>query len=161
MPKVERKQGIDWELVKQIPTAQTAEIQTNKGKIVFQLQVEDAPGSVANFVKLVREGFYKDKYFHRVVPAFVAQGGCPRGDGWGSSAETIRSEWPTLHYARGAVGMASAGKDTESCQWFITHCDVPHLDGRYTIFAHVTQGMEVVDKLEIGDQIQGITLPGM
>lgn len=161
LTKLEHGKAIDWALVKRIPTAQTAEIQTNKGKIVFQLQVEDAPGSVANFVKLVQQGFYKDKYFHRVVPAFVAQGGCPRGDGWGSSPETIRSEWPMLHYGRGAVGMASAGKDTESCQWFITHCDVPHLDGRYTIFAHVTQGMDIVDKLEIGDQIQSIALPGL
>lgn len=161
LTKLEHKTAIDWALVKQIPTGQTAELQTNKGKIVFQLQVEDAPGSVANFVKLVQQGFYKDKYFHRVVPAFVAQGGCPRGDGWGSSPETIRSEWPMLHYGRGAVGMASAGKDTESCQWFITHCDVPHLDGRYTIFAHVTQGMDIVDKLEIGDQILSIALPGL
>jgi cyclophilin family peptidyl-prolyl cis-trans isomerase len=139
----------------------TAEIHTNKGTIVIQLKVEDTPGSVANFVKLVQKGFYEGNSFHRVVPAFVAQGGCPRGDGWGSSPETIRSEWPALHYSRGQVGMASAGKDTESCQWFITHNDIPHLDGRYTIFASVISGMEVVDLLEIGDRIDKITLPGL
>ncbi len=159
--KLEHEFPIDWALVKRIPTAQTAEIHTTKGTIVIQLKVEDTPGSVANFVKLVQKGFYEGNSFHRVVPAFVAQGGCPRGDGWGSSPETIRSEWPALHYSRGQVGMASAGKDTESCQWFITHNDIPHLDGRYTIFASVISGMEVVDLLEIGDRIDKITLPGL
>lgn len=159
--KLEHEFAIDWELVKRIPTNQTVDIQTSKGKIIFQLKVEDAPGTVANFVRLVEQGFYDGKAFHRVVPAFVAQGGCPRGDGWGSSPETIRSEWPALHYARGQVGMASAGKDTESCQWFITHNDIPHLDGRYTIFATVISGMDVVDQLEIGDSILSVTLPSV
>jgi cyclophilin family peptidyl-prolyl cis-trans isomerase len=157
---VDFQHPIDWALVKTIPTGQTATITTNKGAIVLQLKVEDAPGSVANFVELVRKGFYNGKFFHRVVPAFVAQGGCPRGDGWGSSPETIRSEFAPLHYSAGAVGMASAGKDTESCQWFITHCSVPHLDGRYTIFAEVAKGLDVVQQLEIGDQIVSIVLDG-
>lgn len=152
---------IDWSLVQRIPSEQTAEIMTSRGKIVLQLKVNDAPGTVANFVELVQSGFYKAKKFHRIVPAFVAQGGCPRGDGWGSSPQTIRSEWAPLRYFAGAVGMASAGKDTESCQWFITHCSVPHLDGRYTIFADVIEGMNVVQVLQIGDEIIGITLPGL
>jgi cyclophilin family peptidyl-prolyl cis-trans isomerase/HEAT repeat protein len=152
---------VDWDLVKRIPSGQTAVVQTSKGNVTFRLQVEDAPGTVANFVKLVQQGFYNGKTFHRIVPAFVAQGGCPRGDGWGSTPETIRSEWPALHYEAGVVGMASAGKDTESCQWFITHCSTPHLDGRYTIFARVVEGMEVVERLEIGDNIVAVTLPGL
>jgi cyclophilin family peptidyl-prolyl cis-trans isomerase/HEAT repeat protein len=151
---------IDWALVRNIPTNQTVSIVTNRGNITLRLMVEDAPGTVANFVKLVQDGFFNGKRIHRMVPAFVAQGGCPRGDGWGSSPETIRSEWAPLHYKPGAVGMASAGKDTESCQWFITHCAVPHLDGRYTIFAEVIAGMPVVDLLEIGDEIIRISLPG-
>ena len=81
---------------------------------------------------------------HRVVPNFVAQGGCPRGDGFGSLPYTIRSEFAPIHYGTGSVGVASAGAHTESCQWFITHSPTPRLDGRYTIFAEVIRGMEVV-----------------
>ncbi len=152
---------IDWKLVQSIPTGQTAEVVTSRGKVVFRLRVEDAPGTVANFVQLAQSGFFNGKRIHRVVPAFVAQGGCPRGDGWGSSPEAIRSEWAPLHYQAGTVGMASAGKDTESCQWFITHCSVPHLDGRYTIFAEVIEGMDLVQQLGIGDEIVTVSLPGL
>jgi cyclophilin family peptidyl-prolyl cis-trans isomerase len=88
----------------------------------------------------------------------VALGGCPRGDGYGSTDYSIRSEFAPLRYQVGSVGLASAGKDTESCQWFITHVPTPHLDGRYTIFAQVTKGMEVVNRLEIGDEIQRVRL---
>jgi cyclophilin family peptidyl-prolyl cis-trans isomerase/HEAT repeat protein len=160
LQELEFQHPIDWALVRRIPTGQQAEITTNRGKILLRLLVEDAPGTVGNFVELVQSGFYANKRIHRVVPAFVAQGGCPRGDGWGSSPATIRSEWAPLHYKAGMVGMASAGKDTESCQWFITHCGVPHLDGRYTIFAEVTKGLEIVQLLQIGDTIQSILLPG-
>jgi len=149
---------IDWELVKSIDRKQKAEVVTSKGTIVFELHVEDSPGTVANFVQLAREGFYNDKYFHRVIPNFVAQGGCPRGDGMGSTDYTIRSEFRLHSYSTGAVGMASAGPDSESCQWFITHIPTPHLEGRYTIFAHVVEGMEVAGQLTIGDKIQEIRL---
>ena len=100
----------------------------------------------------------RGKVFHRVVPNFVVQAGCPRGDGWGSTDYTIRSEFDPMNYGEGYMGMASAGKHTESCQWFITHSPAPHLEGRYTIFAKVTQGMDVVHRIEIGDQILGIDL---
>ncbi|RYU77636.1 peptidylprolyl isomerase [Hymenobacter persicinus] len=149
---------IDWAFVQAIPVGQRAVVHTGKGDVTFRLLVEDAPGSVASFVALVRQGFYNGKNFHRVVPNFVAQGGCPRGDGWGSSDYNLRSEFADLHYGEGAVGLASAGKDTESCQWFITHAPTPHLDGRYTIFAQVVQGMDVVSRLEIGDRISSIEL---
>jgi len=83
----------------------------------------------------------------------------PRGDGYGSSDGVIRSEFSTLKYGTGYVGMASAGKDTEGSQWFITHSPTPHLDGAYTIFGRVTKGMEVVNTIEVGDQIKAIVLP--
>ncbi|WP_439880233.1 peptidylprolyl isomerase [Pontibacter sp. MBLB2868] len=149
---------IDWELVKAIPVGQQVLLKTTKGTIVMQLFVEDAPGTVANFVELTKQDFFDNLYFHRVVPNFVAQGGDKRGDGWGSSDYSIRSEFAPLHYREGFVGMASAGKDTESNQWFITHSPTPHLDGRYTIFAKVIDGMDVVHQLEVGDQILDIDL---
>ena len=151
---------IDWALVRSIRSDQRAVIVTAKGIVTMRLLVDEAPGSVANFVSLVRAGAYNGKFFHRVVPNFVAQGGCPRGDGSGSEPYTIRSEFSTRRYKTGSVGMASAGKDTESCQWFITHSPTPHLDGAYTIFAEVEDGMEVVHQLEVGDKILKIELPG-
>ncbi|WP_143436514.1 peptidylprolyl isomerase [Hymenobacter crusticola] len=149
---------INWAVVQTIPASQRATVRTSKGTIVFQLLVNEAPGSVASFVELTRQGFYNGKTIHRVVPNFVAQGGCPRGDGWGSTDYNIRSEFADLRYGEGAVGLASAGKDTESCQWFITHSPTPHLDGRYTIFAQVVSGMDVVSRLEIGDRIERVDL---
>lgn len=149
---------IDWSLVKTIPIGQQVLLKTEKGTIVLQLFVEDAPGSVANFIELTKKDFFDNLYFHRVVPNFVAQGGDKRGDGWGSSDYSIRSEFAPLHYLEGYVGMASAGKDTESNQWFITHSPTPHLDGRYTIFAKVIDGMEVVHQLEVGDRILDVDL---
>jgi cyclophilin family peptidyl-prolyl cis-trans isomerase len=149
---------IDWTMVAQIKASQKAEIQTNKGKIVLQLLVNEAPGSVETFYKLVKKGFYDGKTFHRVVSNFVVQGGCPRGDGYGGLDYTIRSEFTPLNYGEGYVGLASAGKDTESCQFFITHLATPHLDGRYTIFAKVIQGMEVVHQIMIGDVIEKISI---
>jgi cyclophilin family peptidyl-prolyl cis-trans isomerase len=109
-------------------------------------------------VRLVRQHFYDGLYFHRVVPNFVAQGGDPRGDGSGSTPYTLRSELAPLAYGAGAVGLASAGKDTESCQFFITHLPTPHLDGRYPIFAQVVRGLDAVQRLDIGDRITAVTL---
>ncbi|WP_245122357.1 peptidylprolyl isomerase [Hymenobacter volaticus] len=149
---------INWAVVRSVPVQQQVLISTTKGEVLMQLHVADAPGSVASFVELVRQGFYNGKTFHRVVPNFVAQGGCPRGDGSGSTNYNLRSEFGDLRYGEGAVGLASAGKDTESCQWFITHTPTPHLDGRYTIFAQVVKGMDVVHRLDIGDKIVRVEL---
>jgi cyclophilin family peptidyl-prolyl cis-trans isomerase/HEAT repeat protein len=149
---------IDWNMVKNISRDQLAIIKTSRGDITIKLFVEEAPGSVANFVELVETNYYDGKVFHRVVPNFVIQGGCPRGDGWGSEDYSIRSEFSSRRYKEGSVGMASAGKDTEGVQWFITHSPTPHLDGRYTIFAEVTNGMDVVHKIEVGDIIVDIHL---
>lgn len=149
---------IDWDLVKKIPASQQAILKTSKGSIVITLHVEDAPGSVANFVDLVRRRYFNGKVVHRVVPNFVIQDGCNRGDGWGSEDYSIRSEFGRLRYVTGSVGMASAGKDTEGTQWFITHSPPPRLDGRYTIFATVEEGMDVVHRIEVGDTIHSIAL---
>ena len=147
---------LNWELVQELPARALVQVKTSKGDFEMALFTEEAPASVASFVELVRQGFYNGLAFHRVVPDFVAQGGCPRGDGWGSTSYNLRSELSPLRYQTGYVGLASAGKDTESCQWFITHNPTPHLDGRYTIFARVTQGMDVVHRLEIGDTILSV-----
>jgi len=145
---------IDWALVQTIPVGQRVQMTTTKGVIIMELRIVEAPGSVASFVGLIKQHFYDGLYFHRVVPDFVAQGGDPRGDGSGSTPYNLRSEFSSqLTYGAGAVGLASAGKDTESCQFFFTHQPTPHLDGRYTIFAQVVQGMAVVQQLEIGDKM--------
>lgn len=130
-----------------------ATIRTNQGDIVIQLYSDDAPLTVANFIHLCEEGFYNGNIFHRVVPDFVIQAGCPRGDGWGGPGYTIRCEINLHRYGRGSVGMALAGKDTGGSQFFITHSPQPHLDGRYTIFGQVVAGMEVVDRIQPFDVI--------
>ncbi|GAB2863135.1 peptidylprolyl isomerase [Hymenobacter ruber] len=149
---------IDWTVVQGVPLGQQVRLRTSKGIILLELKPEEAPGAVASFVTLIGQHFYDNLYFHRVVPNFVAQGGDPRGDGNGSAPYNLRSEFGDLRYEEGSVGLASAGKDTESCQFFITHTPTPHLDGRYPIFAVVVGGMDVVHKLDIGDQILGVEL---
>lgn len=147
---------IDWDDIVKIPYNQIVEIKTSKGNIQLELHVNQAPVSVANFLKLAREGFYNNLHIHRVVPNFVVQDGCPRGDGWGGPDYSICSEFAMNYFTEGSLGMASAGKDTESSQWFITHSPTPHLDGRYTNFGSVVEGMDVVHALEVGDVIISI-----
>lgn len=150
---------IRWDLIEMMNAETRATIHTNKGKVVLSFFIDEAPGSVANFIELARNGFYNRKAFHRVVPNFVVQGGCPRGDGFGSLDYSIRSELPQLYYDQeGMVGMASAGIHTEGVQFFITHSPTPHLDGRYTIFARVESGMDVVHSIEMGDTIEKIVI---
>jgi len=151
---------IDWKKATKIPHDQKVRVNTNKGSFVIQLDVEAAPGSVTNFVQLIEQDFYNGKNFHRVIPNFVVQGGCPRGDGMGGMDYTIRSEFALHDYKTGAVGLASAGKDTESCQFFVTHCSTPHLEGRYTIMGYVTEGMDVIGKIIPGDVIEKMELIG-
>jgi len=103
-------------------------------------------------------GYYDGKAFHRVVPDFVAQGGCPRGDGYGGMPWTLRTEIGRTPFTTGSVGLASAGRDTESCQFFITHAPAPHLDGRYTRFGEVVEGMDVVWQLQVGDVMERVEL---
>ncbi len=128
-------------------------MQTSAGTVVLELYPGIAPYTVASFLKLASRRFFDGITFHRVVPNFVVQGGDPRGDGWGGPGYSIRSEFSLLRYGSGMIGMASAGKDTEGSQFFITHSPQPHLDGRYTIFGKVRTGMEVVDRIQVGDTI--------
>jgi cyclophilin family peptidyl-prolyl cis-trans isomerase/HEAT repeat protein len=124
---------------------------TSRGPVEIELFGDDAPNIVKSVLTLAEEGFYNGLNFHRVVPGFVVQGGCPRGDGWGDAGWFLRSQFNRHRYERGYVGMAHAGKDTPGSQIFITHLPQPHLDGRYTIIGKVTKGMSVVDRLEVGD----------
>lgn len=151
--KADLSHRIDWELVKSIAPDQKVVFESSAGSFTMQLNVDKAPGSVANMVKLINDGFYNGKYVHRVVPNFVVQTGCPIGTGMGSTDYTIRSEFSDLSYVRGTVGLASSGQDTESCQWFITYLPTPRLDGRYTIIGQVTSGIDFAEDLKIGDQI--------
>ena len=140
-------------------------IDTPKGSVQIELAVLDAPLTVENFVTLARKGYFDGLPIHRVVPAFVVQDGDPRGDGSGGPGYSIRDELNDRAYVRGTVGMALAGPDTGGSQWFVTHAPQPHLEGRYTVFGQVVKGMEVVDRLEVGDTItrirvwDGVTLP--
>jgi cyclophilin family peptidyl-prolyl cis-trans isomerase len=150
---------IPWDQVAQLPDTVKVEVITSRGSIKMDLFTQSAPGTVMNFVQLARDRFYNGKNFHRVVPNFVIQGGCPRGDGYGSLDYSIRSELPPMYYNdAGYVGMASAGNHTEGTQWFITHSPTPHLDGNYTLFGKVTSGMEVVHAIQIGDEILGVNV---
>ncbi len=132
-----------------------ASMETDRGTMVLELYDEAAPGTVANFEKLAKEGFYDGLTFHRVIPNFVVQGGCPRGDGTGGPGYTIRCETagnPHKH-ERGSLSMAHAGKDTGGSQFFICHAPQPHLDGLHTVFGKVTDGVDVVDAIRKGDHI--------
>jgi HEAT repeat protein/cyclophilin family peptidyl-prolyl cis-trans isomerase len=128
-----------------------AVITTSRGAIEVELFGDDAIQTVANFVALAGKGFYRDLTIHRVVPNFVIQGGDPRGDGSGDAGYTVPAEVSRHQYGEGYLGIADAGKDTGSCQWFITFSPQPHLSGRYTIFGRVTKGMDVVWKIDRGD----------
>jgi cyclophilin family peptidyl-prolyl cis-trans isomerase len=131
-------------------------IDTDKGTIEIELAVLDAPITVDNFITLGRKGFFNGVAIHRVVPDFVVQDGDPRGDGEGGPGYTIRDELNQRPYLRGTVGMALDWEDTGGSQFFITHAPQPHLDARYTVFGHVVNGMDVVDRLVIGDIVRGV-----
>lgn len=145
---------IDWELVNRIPQHQEVKFSTTKGDFQLRLFVNEAPATAGFFLNLIKEGYYIGKFFHRVVPGFVIQGGCPRGDGYGGLMQTLRTEISEKRFQKeGMLGMASAGKDTESSQFFVTLAPAPHLDGRYTIFGEVSKGIDVVKQISVGDRI--------
>jgi len=139
----------------------TVQINTKHGTMLLQLDVENTPLTALNFLKLVKAEKFDAVAFHRVVSNFVVQGGdSERSDGYGNAGYTIRSEFVPIPFERGVVGMASAGKDTESCQWFILHSPAPHLDGRYTPFARVVSGIDVVDKILAFDEAKEVWVKG-
>jgi cyclophilin family peptidyl-prolyl cis-trans isomerase/HEAT repeat protein len=132
---------------------------TPRGVFIIALDGKIAPNTCAVFLDLIGQGYFTDLNFHRVVPDFVVQGGDPRGDGWGGPGYTIRSEWSRARYKRAAVGIAHDGKDTGGSQFFVTLSEQPHLNGRYTIFGEVTDGMDVVDSIEVGDSFRFEIMP--
>jgi cyclophilin family peptidyl-prolyl cis-trans isomerase/HEAT repeat protein len=136
----------------------TAVIHTKKGDIRIELLATEAPMTVDNFIRLARGGFYNGLAFVRVVPNFVIQGGDPRGDQNGGPGYQIRDEINLRRYGTGAVGMALSGKDTGGSQFFITHSPQPHLDGGYTIFGQVVEGMDVVNRIARGDRIERVEI---
>ncbi len=135
-----------------------AVIQTRKGDIRIELYIEDAPMTVDSFIQLSRSGFYNGLSFVRVVPNFVIQGGDPRGDMNGGPGYQIRCEINLKQYVTGSVGMALSGKDTGGSQFFIAHSPQPHLDGGYTVFGQVIEGMDVVNRIARDDRIERIEI---
>src|SRR6516165_3723061 len=126
-----------------------ATMQTTEGPIVFELFDEEAPKTVENFRRLAGDGFYDGLTFHRVIPDFMIQGGCPLGTGTGGPGYTFEDEINDHKVVRGALAMANAGPDTNGSQFFIvTTASAPWLDGKHTVFGRVTDGMDTVDSIE-------------
>lgn len=131
-------------------------LETSRGSIAFLLRTQEAPKTCDNFVKLVRDGFYTNVKFHRVIPNFVAQAGCPKGDGTGGPGYDIDHEKSERKHEKGAVAMARLqGEKDHGSQFYIARTKLPHLDGDYTVFGNVTSGLQVLDKLQPGDAIKG------
>jgi peptidyl-prolyl cis-trans isomerase B (cyclophilin B) len=127
----------------------TANMNTTHGTIALELFDEDAPKTVSNFRKLASENFYDGVIFHRVIPDFMIQGGCPQGTGTGGPGYTFEDEINEHKIVRGALAMANAGPNTNGSQFFIVTTDAaPWLDGKHTVFGQVTAGMDAIDSIE-------------
>ena len=139
---------------------QTGVIALEKGgEIRIEFFAEDAPKTVENFVTLAKKGFYNGLNFHRVVPDFVVQGGCPKGNGTGGPGYTIKAEFNKHKHVRGTVAMArSQHPDSAGSQFYICYGTTPHLDGQYTVFGKVVSGMELVDRIRQGDKMTSVTI---
>jgi len=129
------------------------------GEIRMELYPDSAPKTVESFIALAKKGFYDGLTFHRVVPGFVAQGGDPKGDGTGGPGYTLKAEFNARKHLRGAVAMARAAHpDSAGSQFYICFAPQPSLDGKYTVFGQVTAGMEVVDRIQIGDRMKTVRI---
>ena len=138
-----------------------ATFDTARGPIKVELYPEKAPLTVANFVNLVQRGFYDGLTFHRVIPDFMIQGGCPEGSGRGGPGYRFEDETTNgVRHERGVLSMANAGPNTNGSQFFITHIKTDWLDGKHTVFGKVLEGLDVVDAIQQGDAINKITLEG-
>ena len=141
---------------------QYALISTEKGDMKVELYSEETPGTVGNFVELANKNFYDGLTFHRVIPDFVIQGGCPQGTGVGGPGYKIKCEVtaPRQYHDRGVLSMAHAGRDTGGSQFFICHsrANTQHLDGNHTCFGQVIDGLEVIDAIRGGDLILSIKI---
>lgn len=137
-------------------------IETEKGTMKAELYKDETPGTVQNFVDLANHNFYDGLTFHRVIPDFVIQGGCPRGDGTGGPGYRIKCETsaPRQYHDRGVLSMAQAGKDTGGSQFFICHCreNTQHLDGMHTCFGKVVEGLDVIDDIRPGDRMLSVRI---
>ena len=139
---------------------QTGVITLDNGhEIRMEFYPADAPKTVDNFVTLAKKGFYNNLTFHRVVPDFVVQGGCPKGNGTGGPGYTVPAEFNTQKHLRGSVAMArSQHPDSAGRQFYICYGATPHLDGNYTVFGKVTSGMEHVDRIKQGDRMKSVAI---
>ena len=126
-----------------------ATLHTSEGPVELELYPDEAPKTVENFTKLAADGYYDGLAFHRVIPDFMIQGGCPTGDGTGGPGYTFEDEFNEHRVARGALAMANAGPNTNGSQFFIVTAEAcPWLDGKHTVFGEVTEGMDTVDSIE-------------
>lgn len=138
-----------------------ATFDTDRGPIKVELYPDKAPLTVANFVNLAKRGFYNGLNFHRVIPDFMIQGGCPQGTGTGGPGYKFEDETKNgVAHERGVLSMANAGPNTNGSQFFITHIATTWLDGKHTVFGKVIEGLEAVDKVQQGDKINTVTIEG-
>ena len=138
-----------------------ATFDTDRGPIKVELYPDKAPLTVASFVNLARRGFYDGLNFHRVIPDFMVQGGCPEGSGRGGPGYKFEDEADNgVRHERGVLSMANAGPNTNGSQFFITHVATPWLDGKHTVFGKVVEGLDVVDKVAQGDLIRSVRIEG-
>jgi peptidyl-prolyl cis-trans isomerase B (cyclophilin B) len=137
-----------------------ATIETNKGKIRLRLEDDKVPKTVANFEKLAKDGFYDGLKFHRVIPDFMIQTGCPQGTGTGGPGYKFADEFhkELKHDGPGVLSMANAGPNTNGSQFFITHVATPWLDGKHSVFGRVLEGQDVVDKIQQGDKMVKVSV---
>ena len=136
------------------------QIQTERGNITIEMFEDEAPNTVANMISLIEKGYYDGLNFHRVIPDFMIQGGCPHGTGTGGPGYDFDDECASdrRHDSAGVLSMANAGPGTNGSQFFITHGPTPHLDGKHTVFGKVTEGQEVVDEIKQGDVMQTVVV---
>ena len=136
------------------------QIQTERGNITIEMFEDEAPNTVANMISLIEKGYYDGLNFHRVIPDFMIQGGCPHGTGTGGPGYDFDDECTPdrRHDSAGVLSMANAGPGTNGSQFFITHGPTPHLDGKHTVFGKVTEGQEVVDEIKQGDVMQTVVV---
>ena len=137
-----------------------ATIETNKGTIRLELFADKVPNTVANFEKLAGQGFYNGLKFHRVIPDFMVQTGCPKGTGTGGPGYQFKDEFhkDLKHSGPGILSMANAGPNTNGSQFFITHVATPWLDGKHSVFGKVLQGQDVVNAIAQGDKMEKVTV---
>jgi peptidyl-prolyl cis-trans isomerase B (cyclophilin B) len=137
-----------------------ATIKTNRGDIRVKLEDEKAPKTVANFEKLVNQGFYNGLKFHRVIADFMVQTGCPKGTGTGGPGYNFADEFHAQlkHDAPGVLSMANAGPNTNGSQFFITHVATPWLDNKHSVFGRVIQGQDIVNAIRQGDVMEKVTI---